>query len=318
MSDSAKAKLARVLRVLKDGEPDMKMKALAVLARPEFAGYGPVLAAVTDALLRGDRSDFRAYKVRVQAAQTLAAIGGEQALTALTYALEDEHTAVQLAAVEALAALDADGVQVVAALQRALTDDSPAVRTAAIRALVTLPEAAARPYPALIPLLADRDEAVRDAARAALGEAGAEAVPVLIAALDEDDSTLRGEAASLLGASRDERARNPLRKLASDDRSSWVKARADAALDALPKETFVQPKVRRDPPPEAPGTLDQLRKDAPQWSRHGSTEALTVDQIQAMLDSLDLRFMRGEITEALYLRLQGRWQQRLNEVMGDP
>jgi membrane protease subunit (stomatin/prohibitin family) len=40
----------------------------------------------------------------------------------------------------------------------------------------------------------------------------------------------------------------------------------------------------------------------------------TRDEIQAMIDSLDVKLMNGEISEAIYERLLAKWQQRLTEL----
>ena len=42
----------------------------------------------------------------------------------------------------------------------------------------------------------------------------------------------------------------------------------------------------------------------------------TKEEIQAMIDSLDVKLMNGEISEAVYERLLAKWQQRLNELGG--
>lgn len=302
-------KLARVLRVLKQEDIDLKVQALEQLAYPYFADDDTVIAAVTAVLLR-ERGDFRAYKARMAAARALAAIGGQKAIQALTYALEDDHRDVQIVVVDALAQLGDAAMQ--PQFVALFNDDSPPVRVAALEAItrITLPDT--RPYPAIITALADREDAVREVAQRILQEAGNVAVPALIDALADTDSTIRGAAADLLGASGDERARNPLRKIASDDASSWVKSRAEQALDALPKEQFVQPRVKRSPPGH--DKLEAMRADEPNWSRHGAAGNMTIEQVQAMLDSLDLRLMNGEISESLYQTLLTRWQARLEAI----
>ncbi len=294
------------------GDIDLKVQALSKLASPYFDGNHEVLMAVRRVLLR-EHSDYRSYKVRAAAARTLGAIGGDGAISALQLGLEDEHERVQIAAIEQLAALVGAGMRdrFVALLE----DDSASVRMTCLEKLaqITTP-AVDRPYVEIIERLADREDSVRDVARRVLSQSGEFAVPPLIDALGDTNSTIRGAVADLLGESGDERARNPLRKVATNDDSSWVKSRADMALDTLPKEQFVQPKVKRDVP-EA-GTLGTMRSEAPKWSRHGASENMTIEQIQAMLDSLDLRLMNGEISEALYQKLLVRWQARLNEIKG--
>ena len=45
-----------------------------------------------------------------------------------------------------------------------------------------------------------------------------------------------------------------------------------------------------------------------------SSNPQTADEIQGAIDALDMRLMNGEISEAIYNRLLGKWQQKLDEL----
>src|SRR5262249_51224592 len=47
-----------------------------------------------------------------------------------------------------------------------------------------------------------------------------------------------------------------------------------------------------------------------------SSGALTRDQVQEAIDSLDLRFSKGEISEDTYNRLMAKWETKLKEMGG--
>ncbi|MFC1959639.1 SPFH domain-containing protein [Chloroflexota bacterium] len=61
-----------------------------------------------------------------------------------------------------------------------------------------------------------------------------------------------------------------------------------------------QPQQQQAPPPAAPASAPA----APQ----------TAAEIQATIDSLDVRFANGEISEAVYMRLVDKWQAKLDEM----
>jgi uncharacterized membrane protein len=50
---------------------------------------------------------------------------------------------------------------------------------------------------------------------------------------------------------------------------------------------------------------------APQPAASAAAAPQTPDEIQAMIDSLDLRFANGEISEDLYSKLVAKWQAKL-------
>ncbi len=62
----------------------------------------------------------------------------------------------------------------------------------------------------------------------------------------------------------------------------------------------------------------QQNQEAQQQPAAESAPALpsTPEEIQAMLDNLDLRFARGEITEAVYNRMVAKWEERLKKLTG--
>jgi hypothetical protein len=51
---------------------------------------------------------------------------------------------------------------------------------------------------------------------------------------------------------------------------------------------------------------------------HSSMRALTVPQtrteIQTLLDNLDVRLAKGEISEGIYVTLTAKWQARLKQI----
>src|SRR5205809_488617 len=55
---------------------------------------------------------------------------------------------------------------------------------------------------------------------------------------------------------------------------------------------------------------------------HSSMRAMTAPQtraeIQTMLDNLDVRLARGEISEAIYNTLNAKWQERLQKLQDTP
>jgi hypothetical protein len=48
--------------------------------------------------------------------------------------------------------------------------------------------------------------------------------------------------------------------------------------------------------------------------QQASANPTTKEEIQAMLDSLDLKLASGEISEAVYNKLVAKWQERLNAL----
>ena len=85
------------------------------------------------------------------------------------------------------------------------------------------------------------------------------------------------------------------------DTSDWVEFGAGLALGGMMSRT-----------------IGNAFTDA--MDSHSSMRALTVPQtraeIQTLLDNLDMRFSKGEISEATYNSLSAKWQQRLKEMGG--
>jgi membrane protease subunit (stomatin/prohibitin family) len=69
-----------------------------------------------------------------------------------------------------------------------------------------------------------------------------------------------------------------------------------------------QPAPQQQPPQPATGETQKLSS--------GGGGGLTRDQIMQAIDSLDMRFSMGEISEDNYNRLVQKWQQRLREMGG--
>lgn len=265
--------------------------------------------------------------VKVSAARALAQIGVTQigdlsVLELLITTLEDSNPDVRSAVAEAIGNLLAQS-----------STQSPADKEA---------------IEALLPLLADSDDAMRDVAEQVLRDLGASAFDVLMRGLKDPNSTIRGASADLLGALKDERARDALQKTYWDDDSAWVRGRAKAAMDELPPVTVTIPKPQFDSTPgqaddraddQPMSTIDLLRSRAPkEWpslrgnrnqppstasphtpapantSSANSNQEFTLEEIQAMLDNLDVRLAKGEISEATYTRLAQRWQDRLDSL----
>lgn len=174
------------------------------------------------------------------------------------------------------------------------------------------------------------DDAARQQAAQRLTEVGALAVDALIEALHSPDSTIRAAAADVLGDIQDERAAPPLLEVVRSDPSRWVRSRAENALKRFPPGTVTLPGQREPDFPTTPNTLQRLRTQKPNWPTLGRPPAhapapqdadpasLDAGQVRALLDQLDLRLAKGEITEATYLQLVERWQARLRELGHDP
>ncbi len=56
---------------------------------------------------------------------------------------------------------------------------------------------------------------------------------------------------------------------------------------------------------------------APAAAPAATANPTTPAEVQALLDNLDARLMAGEISESIYDRLHTKWEQRLNELLGN-
>jgi hypothetical protein len=133
--------------------------------------------------------------VREAAIGALGAIGGDEAIHALTVALHDDSAELREEAITALAEVGGDAAA--QALAVALHDDSTELRVEAIAALAEVGGAAA--VESLAVALRDDDPDVREEAVEALGEIGGEGAVLLLkqAVLDADES-VRDAAADAL------------------------------------------------------------------------------------------------------------------------
>lgn len=305
---------------LASDDPATREGALKALANPLYKGQAEVQAALA-AALRHNEATARAYRIRQLAAEALGVAGDAAAVPALIDALDDENSLVRSAVAHALGQIgDAAATN---PLIKALKDREPDVREQAVVALAAIDAAQTD---AFVPLLADPEDAVRQAARSAIQAQGSGALTALVDALHHTDSTIRGAAAELLGLLKDERARTALDYTAKNDRSDWVKGRAKWALEQFPPPVFVPPQVRRGVAPPPPSdTLQKMRQQAPQLptlqrlrgqapaapTAAPSEDPKTPAEIEALIDQLDVRLAKGEISEATYQRLVARWEGRL-------
>ncbi|NJO07943.1 MAG: hypothetical protein HC876_21840, partial [Chloroflexaceae bacterium] len=71
--------------------------------------------------------------------------------------------------------------------------------------------------------------------------------------------------------------------------------------------------------------LDQPQQPAPQQPAPApavpapaaaASGPLTIDQVKAAMDNLDMRFSMGEMSEENYNRLMQKWQDKLQELGG--
>lgn len=290
-----------------------------------------IIEPLAQVLRSGDAGNALAYRARRTAAELLGKTGSKRAIPALTLALEDTSSSVKAAAALALSQLN--DVRVAEPLVDVLADRNVDVRIAAARALAMLAQSYdSVPLEPIITLLADPEDTVREVAAGIMRDKGAAAYDRLIDALDNPNSTIRGAAATLLGELEDERARKALQNAAYDDDSSWVRSRAEWALDQLPPPPL--PRVKREPvtpdPPRNP--IDIVRANTPQhWPGFSDAAGKTTPQpqsspptstpdemnaakIQQMLDALDVRLINGEISQETYEKLAARWQERLNNL----
>jgi HEAT repeat protein len=219
--------------------PGLLLVALAVVSvsRPVSAAGDDAARIRLETALEGE-----SFKVRAAAAVALGRMGDDEAVIALSKAIErDDHYAVRAAAAGAIGRIGAS--RGVSALLYALTDENPFVRDEAHEALQRfykrehLPAfapaldaaaparrlAAVQAYgevlreghdeaaSALLTALSDVDEGVRASAQGALDRIPHErAVPLLIAGLSHDDADTRAGCADMLGRRADERAVAPL------------------------------------------------------------------------------------------------------------
>lgn len=280
-----------------------------------------------------DNSHAFAYRPRKLAAEALGKIGDARALPALFIASEDIHLLVRQAVAEALGKIgDASAVPI---LMRLLKDEAVEIRQTVAVALGELGKSTDIPQAPFLDLLADPSDVLRHLGKQifiALGESG---VDTLISGLSHNNSTIRGICADILAQLKAEKAYPTLQKVATNDSSKWVRSRAQAAMNTLPKPTFEYPTVKRNTIPPPSDTLQRIREQKADWSNLRSrkdtstfstmppqtqpsmpmidSENLTADQIRELLDQLDVRLAKGEISEMTHQRLHMRWEKRLKD-----
>jgi HEAT repeat protein len=261
-----------------------------------------------------------AYRLRQLAAQALGEIGDATAVTPLRHALADSHSAVKVAAARALGMVGSTNA--LPDLVETLDDESPDVRSAVLRTLGNIHAQQPIDLHPVSAMLADMDDSVRQTAQTVLAGAGESAFEVLAEALTHHNSTVRGAAADLLGQLGLEASREPLNQVLLSDDSRWVRSRAEAALQQLPggPNTHQDDDLNIARPQD---TIAKIRRQRADWSHLTNRgqpqtptptdpDAMTDDQIRALLDQLDVRLVNGEISEATYQRLYDRWSARLS------
>jgi hypothetical protein len=286
-----------------------------------------------------DNSHAFAYRPRKLAAEALGKIGDPRALPALFIASDDIHLLVRQAVAEALGKIgDASAVPI---LMRLLKDEAVEIRQTVAIALGELGKSADIPQAPFLDLLADPSDVLRHLGKQIFITLGDSGVDTLISGLSHNNSTIRGACADLLAELKAERAYSALQKVATNDSSKWVRSRAQAAMNILPKPPFEYPTVKRNTIPPPSDTLQRIREQKADWSNLRSRnnmstlppmplptipppqtppstpmidpENLTADQIRELLDQLDVRLANGEISEMTYQRLHTRWEKRLKE-----
>jgi HEAT repeat protein len=135
---------------------------------------------------------FRSDDIRLIAVDALRQIG-EDAMPALTSALQDKDDYVRAFTAYALGAIGKDAIP---ALTSALQDKVKDVRTAAVNSLGRIGKDA---IPALTSTLQNNDKDMRTAAVNLLGRIGKDAIPALTSALQNNDKDVRTAAVNSLG-----------------------------------------------------------------------------------------------------------------------
>ena len=166
----------------------------------------PAFPALTELLNHSDMPG--------QTADTLARIGGADALPPLTQALTHKDKRVRYGVVLALGRLGTQADKAVPLLLSVLTDKDPGMRMSAALALGEIEKEPAVVVPALIGALGDADSNVRRGAAAGLrgysdwAEAGA-AVPALVRLLEDPNPGVRSYAQGTLSILEPQSAEEP-------------------------------------------------------------------------------------------------------------
>jgi HEAT repeat protein len=210
--------LPALLTLLGSRDSYLKLKLIELLGKQSFvkvhlrtafdrrllAHYGlealgptakPALPALIEQLNHGDMAG--------QTADTLARVGGADALSPLTNALTHADKRVRYGVVLALGQLGAEAERVAPLLLKALADADPMMRQSAALALGELGQQSGVAVPALIEALGDTSPDVRRGAAQGLrgysnlSEAKA-AVPALLKLLDDGNPGVRSYAAGAL------------------------------------------------------------------------------------------------------------------------
>lgn len=180
-------------RLLTDDNAEVRNVAAWWLARRPF-GFAAVMHEIRT-VLATSTDPVR----RERAAEAIGNFADPHGVAHLTTAFEtDTVTAVRVAAVRGLAAINAPGG--LAVISEALGDDEPTVRAAALASVTRINFFS--DYDALLPLLADDDAGIRRRAATVVGSLRVDAAVVVLAALlrnTAEDAGVRREAAWALG-----------------------------------------------------------------------------------------------------------------------
>ena len=175
-----------LLKALGDSDPDVRLKAAALLLRFD----APAANAVLGELLLHRDAKFR------QAAADALPGAGPPALASLTVLTRDLDRTVRQEATHGLLGVGPTAIPV---LIEALGDGDAGVRKTAADALIRVSGPKAKPYiPALLKVLKSEDADSRRAAAAALARMGPTAFPGVIDLLKHKDAAVRSEAADWL------------------------------------------------------------------------------------------------------------------------
>ena len=189
--ESARSALTALIGALSDESEQVRGFASTALANLGEEAIEPLQKT-----LPGSESDTAVVLI-----ETLALIG-DPAVPALIEALQSEHTKVQLAAVEALAAKEGAASGATAAFLELVENGSNEVRLSALAGLGKINPPLEMAGEPVLKLLEDPEAGIREKAIDAAVEIGVEsdALPAFLALLDDPESTVRVKAIEAVGS----------------------------------------------------------------------------------------------------------------------
>ena len=257
----SRARLELVLEAQSAHVPPLRLlQLLPVLGKESRAGVWRLLersadpSVVIEAIALSTHSD---WWLRLHMAQLLAAFPGDNVNAALARLTADEHSAVRLEAVRAVARIGAR--EALPALCARLRDADLKVQTAAIEALVSIGDVRAVPH--LLEALKDESEFVRRGAVEVLNEViTADAIKDLVEALRDADWWVRVRSADALGTLGGPRVVDAVLGLTRDP-DEFARRYAIEILNAVPD-------------PRAVPALIEALDDDDWWVRERAIDAL--------------------------------------------